>query len=669
MEGENLKISIRWRIIAIVLIVIVLGLGTLTTVSYLTVSTKTETSVVNNSKIITKQLSNNIQTILDGYEKSMITMATEEDVLNYYNNSSKFNDEADNVFRNQLKNYLTIYNNASSIYFTDGKKIIIEPHFDEIFDLDVNSRSWYTDAMDNPDKVIWSSPYVDLSTGQYAISASKAVKDGNKVVGVIGVDILLASLTEMISSTNLGYEGYPVVLDASGTAIVHPTKFGEDLSSYGYVNKILKDKNLENVLNTNIENNDSVIVYEKIPNLNWTVAAIYNSDNLQEIASSIKNMIIIFAFIILVVTFFVLYLFVSKIITPIYTITNLMGKVSNGDLTVKANVKRNDEIGTLANHFNKMIDHMKHIIGVIQTSSNNVEERSHHLSALAEQTSATSIEVTKAVSEIAFGASKSSENAEAVTLSSSKLGNKINEMTEQSYALKGITIEANNLNEEGQDRMKNLLNSFDNSNEELLNMAQAVSVLENKVSAIDTVMNTISEISSQTNLLALNASIEAARAGEHGKGFAVVAEEVRKLAEQSAEATEQVKNTIQQLQHESKTVVSQMTEMQNTFTMQGTVVENTSDLFVKLSTLIQNMEQTFKNVTNEIESIIKYKDRVVETIEEMSSTAQTTAAACEEVSASSDEQLKAIESVAKASEELNNLSQQLAETISKFKVE
>ena len=210
--------------------------------------------------------------------------------------------------------------------------------------------------------------------------------------------------------------------------------------------------------------------------------------------------------------------------------------------------------------------------------------------------------------EIAIGATQSSENADQVTVSSGKLGDKINQMTEQSKALKGITNEANELNIEGQEKMDNLLNSFENSKSELHNMSISVSSLEEKIHAIESVMDTISEISQQTNLLALNASIEAARAGEHGKGFAVVAEEVRKLAEQSAKATEHVKSTIHELQQEAISVVKQMNEMQDTFKEQGTVVENTSILFQNLSSLILNMEHTFKTVTEEIDSIIKYKD-------------------------------------------------------------
>ncbi len=663
-----MKISIRWRIIAIVLVIIVLGLGTLSTISSVLITSKTKDSLVEQSEVVVNGLSSNITTFLSTYEKSMLKLATSPDVQNFHSNSSEYNDDADQLYRSDLANFLSIYDAASGIYFTDGDYTIIEPHFDGIKELDMKSRPWYTNAVQHSDQFVWSSPYIDSVSGEYAITGSVAVKNGSEVIGVLGVDILLSQLTDMISSTELGYEGYPIILDSTGVAIVHPTKIGEDLSSEEFVQKVQADNEETNNLRTVIDGQQSVAVYSKIPEIGWTIAAVYQEDKLQSLANSLQKLIFIVALAIVIVTFIVLYFFITRTIKPINKLGMLMEEVSNGDLSVNIEVKSKDEIGVLSEHFNSMIKNMKNIITVVQESSTHVEERSHHLSALAEETSASSIEVSKAVNDIAIGATTSSENADIATETTGQLEEKINGMKVQTNSLHKIAIEADQLNITGHEKMKNLLSSFDHSKLELTNMANAIKTLENKISAISSVMNTISEISAQTNLLALNASIEAARAGELGKGFAVVADEVRKLAEQSASATEQVKTTIQELQSESYQVTHRMNEMQNTFDNQGAVVEDTSSLFKSLSNLIDNMEETFKNVIFEIDGIISYKDQVVQTIEEMSLTAQSTAAACEEVSASSDEQLNAIQSVAEASEQLNNLSTELATAISKFKI-
>ncbi len=669
MEVAFLKLSIRWRIISIILIIIILGLGSLSFISSMTIASKTEESVINQSKMLVNELSNSITNFLTGYENSINLMSTSQNTLDFANDSNTYNDEADQKYRQELTNFMSTFEEASSIYFSTGEYTIIEPHFDGINELDIKTRPWYIDSIKNPNGVIWSSPYVDAATGEFAITGSKAVKNGDRIIGVIGVDLLLSGLTNMVSTVDLGYEGYPIIIDSTGTAVVHPTNFGENLIDNPYISTLLSTKNELDHLYEVVDDKESVIVYTKVPELDWSIAAVYQTENLQGMAKNIQIIIIIIAMIIVFITFIVLYFFISKTLKPLNTLGALMGQVSEGDLSVHINVKSKDEIGTLAEHFNQMVSNMKNIIRVVTDSSNHVEERSHHLSSMSEETSASSIEVSKAVNQIAIGATTSSENADAVTEASAKLGEKINEITNQTNALHDITMEANNLNDVGRNKMTELFSSFGHSQNDLKLMAKAVETLNQKVTDIGSVMDTISQISSQTNLLALNASIEAARAGEHGKGFAVVAEEVRKLAEQSAAATEKVKTTIHLLQDESIQVVTQMKEMQSTFHTQGTVVKETGSLFGNISALIVNMEENFNILSSEMDGIVKYKDRVVETIKDMSMTAQSTAAACEEVSASSDEQLNAIQSVAEASEQLNHLSLELSLVVGKFKID
>lgn len=245
-----MKVSVRWKIISVVLLIIVFGLGAVASSTFLSINAKTKRSVIINSEVITNQMSNHILTFLNEYEKSLLKMTTQQDVIDYFNNSKQYNDKADQVFRTQLKNYLSVYKDASAIYFADGKKLIIEPHYNEVFNLDVSSRNWYTEALKNPDKVVWTDLYVDDRTGQFTISGSKAVILNGHAIGVLGVDIKLDRLTEIISSTALNYKGYPMVIDSNGTAIVHPTKMGEDLSGLDYIKKILNDNESLNSLTT-----------------------------------------------------------------------------------------------------------------------------------------------------------------------------------------------------------------------------------------------------------------------------------------------------------------------------------------------------------------------------------------------------------------------------------
>ena len=665
--GIHMKLSIRWKIIGLVIAIVIVGLGALATISSTVITNKSEETVVEQSKSLVSQLSDNVSNILLKYESTLLTYAESDEVIQFFRENEELFDEYDQQLRTDFASFLSHYEDASGIYVSTPEYVLYEPHFDGVENIDPTSRPWFTNAFENPDSVYWTEPYMDSATNEFAITAAKGVYDGNNVVGVIAIDLLLSSLTEMVSAMDIGYDGFPVIFDSVGAAVVHPELAGESLADTPYVQQLLKATDVINFTDE-IDGISSIIIGSKIDNVNWSVATVYDEAKVHAVTKDMQKIITIITIIIMVVMFVVLYFVISKIIRPLYTLGTLMGRVAKGDLTVQIDVGSHDEIGRLAHHFNEMINQMKNIIQVVKTSSNKVEDRSQHLSAMAEETSATSTQVSLSVGEIAHSAASSSEQAETVTHQSSSLGDKINNMSELSYGVEKITKDASRLNTAGKSKMEQLLVSFDANEVELTQMAEVILNLESKIGAIDSIMDTISSVSAQTNLLALNASIEAARAGEHGKGFAVVADEVRKLAEQSATSTETVKATITQLQQESHTVTVRMQQMRNSFNVSSEDVASTSAMFNELSDLIERINESFIGVHNEIDHVNKYKEQVLETIEEMSLNAQSTSAACEEVSASSDEQLQAIHSVAIASEELNALSSELAVAVGKFKI-
>ncbi|RKJ52167.1 methyl-accepting chemotaxis protein, partial [Butyricicoccus sp. 1XD8-22] len=113
----------------------------------------------------------------------------------------------------------------------------------------------------------------------------------------------------MVSTVDLGYEGYPINIDSTGTAVVHPTNFGENLIDNPYISTLLSTKNELDHLYEVVDDKESVIVYTKVPELDWSIAAVYQTENLQGMAKNIQIIIIIIAMIIVFITFIVLYFF------------------------------------------------------------------------------------------------------------------------------------------------------------------------------------------------------------------------------------------------------------------------------------------------------------------------------------------------------------------------
>ena len=665
--------SVKWKIIITVMVLIIISMSALSVISTLMVSDKTEESLIEQSQVVVNGMSSTIDTYLGSYESAVEQMSKSSEIVQFYNEYINAEEDAkaplQQELSNKFKEFSSVYDATSAIYYAlPSKHLEIYPAADLPADFDPTSREWYQNGLASKEEFVWSKPYMDEITKTYTITGSKAVVVNGEVMGVIGIDILLSQLTNTISESELGFDGYPIIMEEDGTAIAHPTLAGENVSNYTFINKMLASTEEEGVIRDSTDGMSTISVFTTLPGLDWKVGAVYEQDNINQIADSIRNVIIMIALAIMIFMFISLYFVTKRLIQPIEQLKKLMDQVAEGNLTVHAKVDTTDEIGQLANNFNKMTDSMHNIIGVVKDSANHVQSNSESLSAVAEETTASAEQVSVAIEEIAEGALKSAEDAEEVTNNSVHLSDQINLISEKSHKMTTIAKKASEININGQNQMRELKNSFNSWETNLTSMGSVVNTLERKVKAIGGVMETIMEISAQTNLLALNASIEAARAGEHGKGFAVVADEVRKLAEQSAKATVDVKKTILELQQESALVSEQMNETRETFQSQGTVVVDTEMTFKEISELMSSMQTSIDEVSNEIEQVSNYKEQVVDTIQMMAATSQQTAAACEEVSASSDEQLRAIQSVASASETLTELSDKLTEAVNRFQV-
>ena len=181
-------------------------------------------------------------------------------------------------------------------------------------------------------------------------------------------------------------------------------------------------------------------------------------------------------------------------------------------------------------------------------------------------------------------------------------------------------------------------------------------------------MDSISAISVQTNLLALNASIEAARAGEHGRGFAVVAEEIRKLAEQSTVAADEVKRIVSNIQQDGSESVKSMSMLKNISEKQNEAVKKVIYAFETIKKAYEMISSNIGHIGDAVSGVNEDKERIVSSIENISAVSEETAAASEEVTSSMDQQSYAVEEVAKAAQHLNQISIRLGEEISKFRI-
>lgn len=483
-------------------------------------------------------------------------------------------------------------------------------------------------------------------------------------------------------SGDLGENGYFYILDNKGNLIGHPTKEGENLlneqdSSGKYFIKEVIERALEDGGFTYYEfelpNSDEIapkLIYSKLDsNWNWIVAAgTYNQD-FNENAYALLNVIIFTILCSIVLGAIVTTLFSKHFARPLVYLSDNVNEVAKGNLTVSLQkTDRIDEIGILTNGFHHMVLQLKNLISDVESTIVKIQSTSSNLTAVAEENTAHGENILEAITEVAQGATQQAEDVEQTNETTLKFAKEIELLQQKNNLMLESSTQMSESNEQGMKNLIFLKQRSDESYELITKVQKVIDSLVTKVKEIENIVETINEISDQTNLLALNASIEAARAGEHGKGFAIVAEEVRKLADQTNEATEHVQNTLKGIVSETNIVTEEMRKTYDIVQHQNKSVEETESSFNKIEQAVESIIQSITDVSKSIQFLNESKSIITTALDSIVTISETNASATEEVSASIEEQQKTIELVAQSASDLTSEISTLQNSIQQFKV-
>ncbi|WP_339207062.1 methyl-accepting chemotaxis protein [Bacillus sp. FSL W8-1143] len=542
---------------------------------------------------------------------------------------------------------------------TDGKMLGF-PEFDLGQGYDPSKQGWFKQAVEKPDQVVWTDPYIDEATKKVIVSATKAIVKNGKVIGVAGLDLKLSSIQSYINEQEIPYKGTAFLVDNTGTILAHPKEQGKNISKVASVKKAID--------NSGIDDSKELTVISKIKEADWTVGVSFEKKKLLWITEQMNQTSIIISVIAIILAMILSFLLARSITTPIKRLTGHVRKVSEGDLTSTLEVKSKDEIGLLTKSFNQMIEDIRELIEKVKGASDQVVTSTDEVTQISNETLLSSEQIATAIQEVATGASKQASDAETINEKSEQLYEKVRHMGELASQMQTNSKSSEDASYKGLDALGVLVQKSTQANEESKKVEQMLLDLEHKTKNIENVVTAISQISDQTNLLALNASIEAARAGESGRGFAVVAEEVRKLAEQSAQSTKHISETVKLIQNESKKAAEAMTAASKMNEEQGDAINATGEALSSITMEMQALVGTIDSIHTQINEMTEEQQKMSDSIQSIAAISEESAASAEEVHASTDEQVQVLERTKTSTEMLNESSNALRQAVDRFKL-
>lgn len=342
------------------------------------------------------------------------------------------------------------------------------------------------------------------------------------------------------------------------------------------------------------------------------------------------------------------------------------------DLNLNAtilNPKGKDEIADLAKSFNEMRDRLKSTIGIVAESANKIANSSHQLSESSHQTSEAANQVALTMNDIAIGTTTQAEQSEhIVTMMQQTIDEVANSLERAEQTLRSA-IESTEIAKKGEEAINEAIKHLGAVTQTVSYATDSIQKLGKRSEEIGGIITVISDIAEQTNLLALNAAIEAARAGEQGKGFAVVASEVRKLAEQSKQASGQITGLINDIQAETSVTVRTMESNLLAVNEQVMIINKGGEALEEIVGKVVETETGVEHMKNSFSNVYENSKNVQHAIHEISSIIEESAAATEEVAATSEEQYATVSEITVSADELANISDSLRDEVNKFKYE
>jgi methyl-accepting chemotaxis protein len=475
------------------------------------------------------------------------------------------------------------------------------PNDPKIANYDPRQRPWYQAAMAAPGTTVRTDAYYWAPDDVSLIGTVRSVTDAaGKVVGVVGLDVSLKQMTELVKNIKLGNSGYLMLIEANGNVLVDPSDAKHNFKPLSDLGDNYAELARHGDGSTQIEIDGKVYMVNIVSSagLGWRFIGLIEREEVMARASSLTWLIAAIAAALALVFALVGASFAGVIVRPIRGVANGLQEIAEGegDLTRQLKVQGKDETAALAGWFNQFIGMISQLVQRIGTASSDL-----HAAA------ADTREVARNMDEVA------GRQREAVELVSTAFNEMVATANEVARACGQAATSADNGYQEvrdGQQRIGEATTCVLKLSSELQQSTQTMQLLQQDSKNINSILDTIRSIAEQTNLLALNAAIEAARAGDQGRGFAVVADEVRALARRTADSTGEIDSLLGNLARRTQVITQQMQGSLQVSQDSVECIEQARDSFDKIRTSVDSI----RDQNNQIATAAEEQHQVAEEI-------------------------------------------------------
>lgn len=379
----------------------------------------------------------------------------------------------------------------------------------------------------------------------------------------------------------------------------------------------------------------------------------------------------VITFIILVVVTTIVICIVSYIISklivaPLQTVSRMMERAKEGDLTVHGDYTAKDELGVLVSNFNEMIAGLRTNMQEVENNIQLLFQHADGVVSASEVSSSAAKKITMDIEEVANGAESQMQAMEQTAGAMEELTQGMQSIVNTSSSVNELSAQSALDAENGNKLMKQMIQQMDTIQNSVHSGVKQVETMKEQSEEIVKIIDVMQGITSQINLLALNAAIEAARAGESGRGFAIVADEVRKLAEQSSDSAKQIENLITQVMGTTNHTVHMMGKVDNEVQAGTQVVMHTEKVFGTITEKVQQVSEQIQTVSMSTDEIAASSEEISASAEDMAQISQRSSDRTDRVKESIQQQEKSVQEISISIEHMHNAAGKLKQIVAQF---